>query len=411
MPPVVASLTTADLETLAKMDLVVRGIRSSKPNGLRYPHELVAKSLAAMHTVATFSELPRETQHHPEVQRRMWAALPDVDDATMSMADHLDALTSEERRRVDERVRKDESLPMKIVEQIDAEAKRRGVPDAHRLKMRTIATHVAWRLKSQGAGSLIDDLVGKVDRVVARHGADTELQRAIGAKVAEAQLFGYPPGGQTEENPTAVPEEQPATGPMRARFRTAAPRDAIQRVTCALQARVVVDGRQRPIDLRVEQGGAETQCGFEGDSPIPGVVRLKRDADMWEVMLEVEPPEGITEAGRSELRQGLRDVGGELRRRMVALERSAPPPPVETSPNYDQPVEKKRSSAKVLTASAILWGIGFAVAGAGGIMVAAGGRDGGVVLVGAFFLTVASLLAVAGIVTLIIAGALYAGDN
>jgi hypothetical protein len=438
----VPSLTTADLETLARMDVVVRGIRSAKPDPKLYgfpredtlhaTHELVAKSLGAMHTVATLSELPQDTQRHPDVQRRLWASLPDVHDATMSMADRLDAMTAEERRRVDERIRKDDGLPMRIAEVLDGEAKARGIPDAHRFRMRTIATHIAWRLKTQGAGAVIDDLVGKVDRVIARHGVDAELQRAVAAKVAEAQLFGFPPAGDPTDPtqaPLPVPTQAPVptasssappplvpdtSGAVRARFRTTAPRDAIQRIACSLQARVVIEGRQRPIDLRVVQDGAEKTCGFEGDAPIRGTVRLRRDADVWDVLVELEPPEGTSAAGRDELRVALRDVGGELRRRVLATERSTiAPAPASTQPESSDTTAKpkSRTSSKILTASAIVWGIGLAAAGVGGLMIAAGNNDAGLIIGGAFVLTVASLLGLAGIVTLIIAGAMYAAGN
>lgn len=59
-------------------------------------------------------------------------------------------------------------------------------------------------------------------------------------------------------------------------------------------------------------------------------------------------------------------------------------------------------------------GSGLVVAGVGGIAIAAGSgnsNDGAAVAFGVVSLTVASLLALGGIVTLIIAGALYAGGN
>src|SRR5205823_10417287 len=88
VPRAVAALTPSDLETLAKMDLVIQTLRTSKPDAaqfdvavkdparVREAHDLVAKQLATMHTVATFGAMPQETQRHPEMQRRMWAALP-----------------------------------------------------------------------------------------------------------------------------------------------------------------------------------------------------------------------------------------------------------------------------------------------------------------------------------------------
>lgn len=199
--PEVPPLPPGELEaTLKNLDLVVGAIQRSKPDPVRYGvpqganvgagHALMAKTLSAMHVMGTFGELPERTQLQPEVQRRMWRALPDVHDAMMSMTDWLDALGPEERRRIDAKVRKDGDLPMRIAEQIDADAKRVGVPASQRTKLRALTAHLAWRLRNQGTGPLVDELVGKVDRVIARHGADAELQRAVAAKVAEAQLFG-----------------------------------------------------------------------------------------------------------------------------------------------------------------------------------------------------------------------------
>jgi hypothetical protein len=412
-PPVVPALTASDLDVLAKMDVVLRAVRTSKPDPARFDvaekdpakiaaaHDLVAKSLGAMHTMATFGALSQESQQHPDVQRRMWAALPDVHEATMGMTDQLDSVTAEERRKIDERLRKDPDLPMRIIERIDEQAKQSDIPHAQRLRMRTIATHLAWRLKTQGSGALIDELVGKVDRVIARHGADAELQRAVAAKVAEAQLFGFPtePG----ENPQVEGAEE--TGPLRARFRTSATRDAVGRVACSLQAKIVVDGKQRPIDLRIDN----QMCGAETEGSIHGNVHVQDG----EVTLELVPPDDVSPGGRGEIRSALRDVGGELRRRVVGLERPAPSPsePSSIAPPDEEPPKKKRTSAKVLMVSAILWGAGFVVAGVGGIALALAKDDGGVIAFGLVSLTVASLLALGGIVTLIIAGALYAGDN
>jgi len=201
-PPPVWSPGEVD-EALADMDATLAKLAAAKPRPdlfgvpttldnarVARGHDLTMRTLAAMHVAATFRELPADVQQRPDVQRRMWNALPFLDDAMLDMSEYLSSLAPSERRAVQQQLRKDPSLGMQIVGKLDEHAASAGVPNRRRAQMRAIATHATWRITRQSVDALVDDTLSKVQRVRERHGRDEQLQRAVGAKVAEAELFG-----------------------------------------------------------------------------------------------------------------------------------------------------------------------------------------------------------------------------
>jgi hypothetical protein len=155
-------------------------------------HDLTVRTLAAMHISASFRELPAAVQAREDVQRRMWSALPFIDDAMLDMNDYVASLTPAERRSIQDKLREQPSLAMDTIGTLDEQAAAAGVPMRRRLQMRTIAARTSWRMTRQSVNAVLDDTLDKVRRVRERHGRNEQLQRAIAAKVAEAELFGAP---------------------------------------------------------------------------------------------------------------------------------------------------------------------------------------------------------------------------
>lgn len=378
VPPAAPGLAPAELEQkLADMDRVLLTLGSAKPSPETFgvvgaprakveaAHEVITRAMRTMHVMGTLGELPPESQAHESVQRRVWRALPEVHETTMMIVDHLDQMSPEERKKIDERIKQDPDLTMRVVETMDENAQRLGISGTQRAKMRAAAAHLAWRLKNQGTGALVEDLVGKVDRVIARQGSDAELQRKVAARVAQAQLFGAPQDQPREAQEAPAPA--PRADKLYARFRTNRSKAEVQREVCRLLAKIPYEGGTRPVNFRVESDGASVACAYEPNG-IEGAARIDQDGDAWEVNLALEVPKDATDQGVDDLRVALRDIGAELRRR-VGIQ------PSQTGSELlsEEPrAPRRRASSRVLTVSLILWGCTLAVGGAGGILVAVG---------------------------------------
>ena len=103
------------------------------------------------------------------------------------------------------------------------------------------------------------------------------------------------------------------------KFETSTPPEKIAQLACALDAKSAVEGRIRPIDI---QGDGCTSQKHE--DAITAVVKTNDGV----VIVEIQPPEGISAAGLDDLRNVLRDIALELRRRAggapaVVVDRSA----------------------------------------------------------------------------------------
>jgi hypothetical protein len=402
-PPAAIPLEARELgRTLDDLDRTVATIRARKPDPKRFGiredetsgHDLIAKSLATMSVVATFRELPEETRIHPEVQRRMWRALPDIADSTLETADFLDGLTTEQRKRIDERLARDANFPMRILEKLDEDAGAHDIPASHRARLRTLGAHVTWKLKNQGATAVIEEIVSKMNRIQAHRGVDIEIERAVAAKVAEARLFGMPTDPPPAPTPQTEQNEPDAPGVLRARFRTSASFDAVQKAACTLDAKLQLDGKVRPLDL--------ADCAMTHEDALRGRVR----ADGQTYVLEIDVPPGASAEATEELKGALRETAKELRRR-GELTASAAPTSSTASPEPDRPITVNRShaSTRALIVAGIAWGVALGF-GIPGIVLIAQNDIGG-----AFLLTPASIAAVVGIVALIAAAVMAAGGD
>lgn len=189
--------------TLAELDATLARMRSSTPNAdvllgarvddsvqMQRGHALVMKTFSSMHIAATFRELPPEVQSRPDVQERMWRAIPDMDEAVLSLTDVMRKLTPAERKSLQKKIKSDPELGMKIVEKLDDQAKSAGIGMKRRSQMRAAAAHVTWRMANQSVDALLDECIDKTQRVIERNGRDAEVQRAAAAKLTELGLFG-----------------------------------------------------------------------------------------------------------------------------------------------------------------------------------------------------------------------------
>jgi len=187
-PDISENLLRETLESLVVID-----VARSLPAGERVPEPLAS---------ALMQELPvlgRSTDAHHALLARM---------------------PSSARRKLDEEIQKEPSLPMDVAGWIDRHARELGTGAESRMKLRLAARDVQARLRHQSANAVIDDCVAKVERVSARSGRPLALARSNAATaMVDAiwqQVDGVPaPGGSGLAVPpppsgsTAPPQQAP----------------------------------------------------------------------------------------------------------------------------------------------------------------------------------------------------------
>jgi hypothetical protein len=208
LEPPVALFSTADMKRFidrldGAMDAVstTHAVDRLLPPGVKNPlaaddpdwmkgDRLFRKALRSLLLAGSFGDLAEEDRMHPGMQARMFRSLGEMDEAMLGMNDHLAGLTPTERADLAQRLRADPDLGMRIVEALDAEAARVGVPFARRLQLRTIAIDACARLK-QSPGLFIEEYTTKVEKIGARSGSVAETERRLAARMGEDAFWAY----------------------------------------------------------------------------------------------------------------------------------------------------------------------------------------------------------------------------
>lgn len=303
-PQVPGSMSKEDIERLlAKLDVTLAKLQASKPGGVplglapkiaQKGHEPAKRLLGAMVLVGAYRELPQSTWTEPRVSGRLAEALPEVHDTISLARDHLLEFSDEERAKIDQKLRADPNLPMRVMEQIDDVAKQWDIPIEQRTVLRTTTAQLAWRMRTQGTKAVSEEVSFKWQRAVSRKSAMLGMQ-----------LEGE--GQPQEEAPKFV----------RAKFHTNVAPDVLHRAACSLSAKVTLDGKEHPVDLA--WNGTNEHCPVSGTDPIQGVVRLVPDARGHEVQIDLIIPPDASEEAQDDLRETVVQLGRELRSRSEIL--------------------------------------------------------------------------------------------
>lgn len=165
---------------------------SASPQGpernVRREQELIRKSLRSLLLVGSFRDLPEPARAHAGMQDRMLRSLDEMDEAVFGMTELLENLTPAERVELRRRLHKEPDLPMRMAEELDQHAAALNLPAERRVHLRSMAVQIGGRLRNQAPDALIDEHVGKVRKVAARHGLSEEAQRAIAAQATQRTL-------------------------------------------------------------------------------------------------------------------------------------------------------------------------------------------------------------------------------
>jgi hypothetical protein len=170
------------------------------PASLARGEQLFKNTLSALLVSASFRDLSREEQQDPRVQDVMWRSMGVMDDAVLGVADHLERLTPDERRAIGDELRAKPTLAHDVFESVDSRAAKAGIGSNRRLQLRSIASHVSWRLRSQPVSLFIDQHVDKVRTL-----AERENKKVL-AEIATA-----PPPEGAELKPKSHSGEKVAT--------------------------------------------------------------------------------------------------------------------------------------------------------------------------------------------------------
>lgn len=147
-------------------------------------------TLRSLLLTGSFRDLPEEGRVHPGMQARLWESLDEMNDSMLGLHKYLQGLSPTERADLQRAIRRDPGLPMRVFEALDREAQATGVSLTRRLHMRQIAADVSFRMR-HSTPLLVDEYTSKVERVVARSGADTELERSLVVTMGEAAFWEY----------------------------------------------------------------------------------------------------------------------------------------------------------------------------------------------------------------------------
>lgn len=152
---------------------------------------LLRGSLRSLLLTGSFADLPELAQVHPQVQKRMWQGLPEIDQSVSDMSAFLESLAPAERLDLARELRGDPQLVMRITANLDREATRLGVPLKRRLHFRTLMTQIAYRLRQQPPSAVMDEILGRVRKAQERPMTADSLQAYLSARMGEAAFWEY----------------------------------------------------------------------------------------------------------------------------------------------------------------------------------------------------------------------------
>ncbi len=163
---------------------------SSKQNRtFIYESELGQKSLKTLYMTAMFSDLPEAGQIHPGMQERMWQAMPDMDEAIFGMTEYLSNRTESQKSDLQKKLQNQSNPGKQVADWLDNNAAIYGVSRKRRAQTRSIVTQLSWRLKNQSPGLVINEYIGKVQKLVERDASVEKVQRRMISRIGQRAFW------------------------------------------------------------------------------------------------------------------------------------------------------------------------------------------------------------------------------
>ena len=147
--------------------------------------ELARKAVFSLYMAGMFGDLPVENQLHPGMQDRMWDAAPTMDEALDGLTEFLVAQPAESLETVRSALHGRPEVAHRIITLVDEEAERSGVSEPRRAQLRAIFNDTGWRLANQPPSLIVDEYVGKVQKVTASDVKELARERWLLSRFGE----------------------------------------------------------------------------------------------------------------------------------------------------------------------------------------------------------------------------------
>ena len=209
-------LSQADASSL--LDRLERGRQRVRTGPSLYgdatdPHldRMTRLGLEALVVADVARSIPRDAELPGPLAGALADALPVLDECVAQFGALLGGMPMGARRSVERATRERPDAAVQVAEWIDAQAT--GIDRASRGKLRQLAHQVATKTRRQSMGAVIDDTVGKVERIVAQKGGPVAFAREATASAMLASVWqalegdGVPPsaGGRGLDAPSGEP--------------------------------------------------------------------------------------------------------------------------------------------------------------------------------------------------------------
>ena len=150
---------------------------------------LFRTSIRTMYLTGRFLDLPDEIKVHPDVQARMWAAQPQMDEAILGTTELLESLTPADHRDIQRLLRERPEIGEQLAVLMEEPAREDGIPFKRRLGLRRTTTDLATRLAAQSPALTIDPYVRRVRKIEARRQTPSEGTRRLAARVGQEAFW------------------------------------------------------------------------------------------------------------------------------------------------------------------------------------------------------------------------------
>lgn len=147
--------------------------------------ELARKTMFSLYMAGMFGDLHVDNQLHPGMQERMWEAAPVIDEAFDGMTEFLRTRRPEHFQGLRSVLRDRPEVSHRILTLVDEEAERSGVSEPRRAQLRAMFNDTGWRLANQPPSSVVEEYLGRVEKVTVSDVEDLARERWLMSRISE----------------------------------------------------------------------------------------------------------------------------------------------------------------------------------------------------------------------------------
>jgi hypothetical protein len=180
------------MASFSEMDFAPRPPLNAEEEELFGTRTRVSRAaLRTLYFTGAFMELEEHERLHPGVQARMARLQPEMDEAVDGMTTYLEKLTPEDHRKLQEELKRDPELSLRIGEQLQSVAKEDGMGFSRRMDLRVAIDDVTRRMTAQNPSLVFDPYVRKTRKIQANPGTIEERERAIQIRAGEKAFWDF----------------------------------------------------------------------------------------------------------------------------------------------------------------------------------------------------------------------------